>query len=211
MSTTGPSTPSAPSACPSTSAATEMPAYVAAAARPAAPRRAAAQPRHRLERRARRPGTRLLHPALRLPGRRDDQPGRDGRCAGGRRGLEVLDVEALRRHYALTLRAWVRRLEANWDEAVASRARAGRGCGGCTWPQVRAGLRVRRADGVEPGPAAAARRRATAAAPRLDAQPPAPGRSGRDRALPALAWAVRRARLRRNPRTKDVDACPTAR
>jgi cyclopropane-fatty-acyl-phospholipid synthase len=33
-------------------------------------------------------------------------------------GFEVLDVEALRRHYALTLRAWVRRLETNWDEAV---------------------------------------------------------------------------------------------
>ena len=34
-------------------------------------------------------------------------------------GFEVLDVEALRRHYALTLRAWVRRLEENWDQAVA--------------------------------------------------------------------------------------------
>lgn len=33
-------------------------------------------------------------------------------------GFEVLDVEALRRHYALTLRAWVRRLETNWDETV---------------------------------------------------------------------------------------------
>jgi cyclopropane-fatty-acyl-phospholipid synthase len=33
--------------------------------------------------------------------------------------FEVLDVEALRRHYALTLRAWVRRLEQNWEEAVA--------------------------------------------------------------------------------------------
>ncbi len=33
-------------------------------------------------------------------------------------GFEVLDVEALRQHYALTLRAWVRRLETNWDEAV---------------------------------------------------------------------------------------------
>lgn len=32
--------------------------------------------------------------------------------------FEVLDVEALRLHYALTLRAWVRRLEENWDEAV---------------------------------------------------------------------------------------------
>jgi cyclopropane-fatty-acyl-phospholipid synthase len=35
-------------------------------------------------------------------------------------GLEVLDVEALRRHYALTLRAWTRRLEAHWTEAVAA-------------------------------------------------------------------------------------------
>jgi len=33
--------------------------------------------------------------------------------------FEILDVQALRRHYALTLRAWVRRLEENWDEAVA--------------------------------------------------------------------------------------------
>jgi cyclopropane-fatty-acyl-phospholipid synthase len=33
-------------------------------------------------------------------------------------GLEVLDVEALRQHYALTLRAWVRNLEENWDDAV---------------------------------------------------------------------------------------------
>ncbi|MGX5717637.1 class I SAM-dependent methyltransferase [Arthrobacter sp. MAHUQ-56] len=33
-------------------------------------------------------------------------------------GFEVLDVEALRRHYALTLRAWVSRLEENWERAV---------------------------------------------------------------------------------------------
>lgn len=33
-------------------------------------------------------------------------------------GFEILDVEALRRHYALTLRAWVNRLEANWDQAA---------------------------------------------------------------------------------------------
>ncbi|MBG6191330.1 cyclopropane-fatty-acyl-phospholipid synthase [Arthrobacter sp. CAN_A212] len=32
--------------------------------------------------------------------------------------LEVLDVEALRRHYALTLRAWVQNLEDHWKEAV---------------------------------------------------------------------------------------------
>jgi len=38
-------------------------------------------------------------------------------------GLEVLDVEGLRRHYALTLRAWSRRLEENWDDAVAATSR----------------------------------------------------------------------------------------
>jgi cyclopropane-fatty-acyl-phospholipid synthase len=36
-----------------------------------------------------------------------------------RSGLEVRHVESLREHYALTLRAWVGNLEANWDEAVA--------------------------------------------------------------------------------------------
>ncbi|MEU6901486.1 SAM-dependent methyltransferase [Streptomyces virginiae] len=36
-----------------------------------------------------------------------------------RAGFEVRDVEALREHYALTLRAWVARLEEHWDEAVA--------------------------------------------------------------------------------------------
>jgi cyclopropane-fatty-acyl-phospholipid synthase len=33
-------------------------------------------------------------------------------------GFEVRDVESLREHYALTLRAWVANLEANWDKAV---------------------------------------------------------------------------------------------
>lgn len=33
-------------------------------------------------------------------------------------GFEVRDVEAIREHYALTLRAWVRNLEAHWPEAV---------------------------------------------------------------------------------------------
>ncbi|MDP5185263.1 class I SAM-dependent methyltransferase [Blastococcus sp. BMG 814] len=33
-------------------------------------------------------------------------------------GLEVVDVESLRRHYALTCRAWVRNLEEHWEEAV---------------------------------------------------------------------------------------------
>ena len=36
-----------------------------------------------------------------------------------RSGLEVRHVESLREHYALTLRAWVRTLEASWDAAVA--------------------------------------------------------------------------------------------
>jgi cyclopropane-fatty-acyl-phospholipid synthase len=34
-------------------------------------------------------------------------------------GFEVRDVESLREHYALTLRAWVANLERNWHEAVA--------------------------------------------------------------------------------------------
>jgi cyclopropane-fatty-acyl-phospholipid synthase len=45
-------------------------------------------------------------------------------------GFEVRDVESLREHYALTLRAWVANLEANWDKAVqltsAGRARVWR-------------------------------------------------------------------------------------
>jgi cyclopropane-fatty-acyl-phospholipid synthase len=45
-------------------------------------------------------------------------------------GFEVRDVESLREHYALTLRAWVANLEAHWDEAVrvtsAGRARVWR-------------------------------------------------------------------------------------
>ncbi|GGZ48872.1 SAM-dependent methyltransferase [Streptomyces subrutilus] len=35
-----------------------------------------------------------------------------------RAGFEVRDVEALREHYALTLRAWVTRLEEHWTQAV---------------------------------------------------------------------------------------------
>ena len=34
-------------------------------------------------------------------------------------GFAVRDVESLREHYALTLRAWVANLEGNWEEAVA--------------------------------------------------------------------------------------------
>ena len=31
-------------------------------------------------------------------------------------GLEVLDIENLRRHYALTLDAWAERFDRNWDK-----------------------------------------------------------------------------------------------
>jgi cyclopropane-fatty-acyl-phospholipid synthase len=40
-------------------------------------------------------------------------------AAAGAAGLEVRDVENLREHYALTLREWVRRLEAAHEEALA--------------------------------------------------------------------------------------------
>ena len=47
----------------------------------------------------------------------------------------MIDVEPLRQHYALTLRAWVRNLEEHWDDAVAATsARAAPGCGGSTCP-----------------------------------------------------------------------------
>ncbi len=39
--------------------------------------------------------------------------------AAGRAGFELRDVESLRRSYALTLRHWVRRLEANHEAASA--------------------------------------------------------------------------------------------
>ena len=85
--------------------------------------------------RALRPGGRLLHHAIAWSG--PDTGGPDdsfisryvfpdgellrlaetvAALEGG--GLEILDVEALRRHYALTLRAWVQRLQKNWDAAV---------------------------------------------------------------------------------------------
>ncbi|MET0146458.1 MAG: cyclopropane-fatty-acyl-phospholipid synthase family protein [Ilumatobacteraceae bacterium] len=43
----------------------------------------------------------------------------DSVLAMERAGFEVRDVESLREHYALTLRAWVANLEAGWDDAVA--------------------------------------------------------------------------------------------
>ena len=95
-----------------------------------------------------RPGSRLLNHAI---SRRPGSPGRFSRTSFIDRyvfpdgelepmavmvealedaGFEVRDVESLREHYALTLRAWVANLEANWDRAVqltsAGRARVWR-------------------------------------------------------------------------------------
>ena len=84
-----------------------------------------------------RPQGRLLNhgiarpPARRPPIRRSTFVGRyvfpDGELhevgavvsAVQKAGFEVRHSESLREHYALTLRAWVRNLEANWEEAVA--------------------------------------------------------------------------------------------
>ena len=75
-------------------------------------------------------------------------------------GFEVLDVEALRRHYALTLRAWVQNLEEHWAEAVqtvgAARARVWRLYMAASALGFEAGLTgvnqvlVQRAGGAEP-------------------------------------------------------------
>jgi cyclopropane-fatty-acyl-phospholipid synthase len=42
-----------------------------------------------------------------------------------RRGFEARHVESLREHYALTLRAWVRNLEADWDQILAVKPNGG--------------------------------------------------------------------------------------
>jgi len=54
-------------------------------------------------------------------------------------GFDVIDVQLLRPHYALTLRAWVERLERSWDAAVAA---AGSEVAR-TWRLYMSGARVR--------------------------------------------------------------------
>ena len=136
----------------------QMPTYAVPAAWPSASRRPAAQPRHLLERRTHRPGPGFVHPPLCLSrtARCSASPTRSVRWNPA--GFEVLDVEALRRHYALTLRAWVQNLEEHWAEAVQA---VGRGaCPGVAALHggERPGLRGR-TDGRQPGPRAARRRR----------------------------------------------------
>jgi len=89
------------------------------------------------------PGGRFLNHGIATAGRRR-RPGSDGRqnaqfveryvfpdgelvpveraisVARDEVGFELLDVQLLRPHYALTLRAWVDRLERSWDAAVAA-------------------------------------------------------------------------------------------
>jgi cyclopropane-fatty-acyl-phospholipid synthase len=82
-----------------------------------------------------RPGGRLLNHAISTPNGASFDKGSfiaryvfpdselqdvaDVAAAMEARDIEVRDVEALREHYALTLRHWVANLEAHWDEAVA--------------------------------------------------------------------------------------------
>lgn len=71
-------------------------------------------------------------------------------------GLEVRHSETLREHYALTLRAWVANLEANWDECVAlageGRARVWRlYMAGCARNFERGSIQVHQVLAVRPG------------------------------------------------------------
>ena len=78
----------------------------------------AGRPRHAALHRPRRaPRHRVLHPQARVPRRLDPEPRRRRSSRWRTRGLEVVDIENLRRHYALTLDAWTERFDANWDAA----------------------------------------------------------------------------------------------
>jgi cyclopropane-fatty-acyl-phospholipid synthase len=82
------------------------------------------------------PGGRLLNHAISRPPKRRERVARNSFMARyifpdgelievgsvisemQAKGFEARHMEDLREHYALTLRAWVANLEANWDEAV---------------------------------------------------------------------------------------------
>ena len=84
-------------------------------------------------------------------------------------GFEVRDVESLREHYALTLRAWVANLESGLGRSGAADQRArGRGSGGSTWPVRR--WPSSQPDRRQPG----ARRTSPGRAARVACPPPAP-------------------------------------
>jgi cyclopropane-fatty-acyl-phospholipid synthase len=71
-------------------------------------------------------GLGLAHRPLRLP---DGELHEVGAVVSQiqRAGMEVRHVQSLREHYALTLRAWVRNLEAGWTTPWPRSARVARG------------------------------------------------------------------------------------
>ncbi len=85
----------------------------------------ARRPRPAALHRPRRPlRDRVLHPQVRVPRRLDPEPRATSIAAMERAGLEVLDIENLRRHYALTLDAWAERFERNWEQDPRARPAA---------------------------------------------------------------------------------------
>ena len=76
---------------------------------------------HRPRRRLR---DRVLDPQAHLPRRLDSEPRPTRSTAMEQSGLEVIDVENLRRHYALTLDAWAERFDAQLGGDPRARSRA---------------------------------------------------------------------------------------
>ena len=112
------STPSARSACSSTSAGPSLRSYLHQLHRLLVPEgrllnHAISRPPGEGE----RIDPKRLHGALRVPRRRAIEVG-SVVTAMQHNGLEVATSRALREHYALTLRAWLANLEADWDQAV---------------------------------------------------------------------------------------------
>ena len=109
-------------------------------AAPAAPGRPAAQPRHHRRRHAQRPARRRHRRFIEryiFPGGELLHVSHVLRVLA-EAGLEGLDTENLRPHYARTLWAWSDALESQLDEATRARRRAPR-CAptACTWPAAR--------------------------------------------------------------------------
>ena len=49
-------------------------------------------------------------------------------------GFEVIGVQAMREHYARTIRAWLGNFEQNQPPSPTSSPRSRSACGACTWP-----------------------------------------------------------------------------
>ena len=133
------STRSAPSGSPSTSASAQLPAYFALAARPAAPRRAAAQPLHHPAAHAAQAPADPFIDRYVFP---DGQLEPVGRIVirDERRRLR----DPARGEPARALRPTLARLGRQPRGALGARrsprsGSAGPGCGGCTWPRAGSG------------------------------------------------------------------------